>query len=188
MSKLPLIGITGKARSGKDTLANTLEQRGYFRYRLAGPLKKFAAILLEKSLPEIEAMDYGEQQTAFGGKTLRQFLQLLGTDFGRDMISPGIWVYQVNRDYEFLLSRLAELSIVGMVVPDVRFENEAAWIRERGGLMVHITRDGAGPVNPHCSEDGVAFAEGDVAAVNNGSLDDLVLFAERLLGRVGRAA
>lgn len=185
---LPLIGIAGKARSGKDTLANTLEKRGYFRYRFADPMKKFAAKLLGCTASDIEAMDYGQPQAAFGGKTLREFLQLLGTEFGRELIWEDIWLYQIQLEYDYLLSCVDELHIVGVVVPDVRFENEAAWIRAQGGLVIHITRDGAGPVNPHLSEDGIDYLPGDIAAVNNGSLDDLVLVADRVLASGGQAA
>lgn len=180
---LPLIGIAGKARSGKDTLANSLEVRGYYRYRFATPLKKFAALLLEKTPSQIESMDYAEPQAALGGKTLREFLQLLGTDFGRDMIWQDIWVHQMQRGYEYLLSRVEDFSVVGVVVTDVRFENEAQWIRAQGGLLVHITRDDAGPVNPHKSESGVSFAEGDIAVVNDGSLEDLAIVASKLTGK-----
>lgn len=56
---------------------------------------------------------------------------------------------------------------------DVRFENEAQWIRDNGGVVVHIQRPGAATVSAHASEAGVAIAEGDVLVVNDGSLDEL---------------
>ena len=34
-----------------------------------------------------------------------------------------------------------------MFVTDVRFENEAQWIKMNNGVLVHISREGVGPAN-----------------------------------------
>jgi hypothetical protein len=59
------------------------------------------------------------------------------------------------------------------VISDVRFENEADFIRKRGGVMVHLQRFDAPKVNPHASEAGVSLHKNDLVLVNDGDLPSL---------------
>jgi hypothetical protein len=61
----------------------------------------------------------------------------------------------------------------GFVVSDIRFNNEADFIRKRGGVVVHMDRVAATPVNPHSSENGIRFALGDLRLTNDGPFDEL---------------
>jgi hypothetical protein len=58
----------------------------------------------------------------------------------------------------------------GMVIPDIRFENEAEWIR-KNGLLIRIVRPDAMEVASHSSENGVSTEAIDEIIWNNGSLD-----------------
>ena len=58
------------------------------------------------------------------------------------------------------------------VIDDVRFANEAEFIRERG-VLVHILRFGTDKLN-HISEQGVTMKGGDCVEYNNGSILDAV--------------
>ena len=58
-----------------------------------------------------------------------------------------------------------------MVVPDVRFPDEAQSIKERGGVIVRIKREGYEPVNAHISE--TAYQDQDFIIVNDGTPEDL---------------
>jgi len=60
-----------------------------------------------------------------------------------------------------------------MVVSDVRFDNEADWVRSIGGLVIHIIRGSAPDVAAHSSEQGVTMRPGDGTIVNDGTLQDL---------------
>lgn len=60
-----------------------------------------------------------------------------------------------------------------VVIDDVRFEREAAMVRERGGFVVHVRREGVSFRRDHNSEQGVAVAAGDLALVNRGDLSGL---------------
>jgi hypothetical protein len=60
----------------------------------------------------------------------------------------------------------------GVVITDVRFENEAELVRGNG-VLVHIRRPGAVPVEAHISESGVPVKEGDFVIDNTGSLSAL---------------
>ncbi len=60
-----------------------------------------------------------------------------------------------------------------VIFKDIRFENEAAFLRGHNGLIWHIVRPNLQKVNAHSSEHGIAQAPGDLLITNAGSLSDL---------------
>ncbi|MDI1333145.1 deoxynucleotide monophosphate kinase [Pseudomonas sp.] len=60
-----------------------------------------------------------------------------------------------------------------IIIKDVRFENEANFIRSHNGEIWHIVRPNAQKVNVHSSEAGISSKPEDRTILNNGSLDDL---------------
>lgn len=106
------------------------------------------------------------------GLSPRQLMQTLGTEWGRNIVGSNTWITLAKQ-------RLLAIG-PGMVVPDVRFENEADWVRSVGGLIVHIKRS-AVAVSKHESENGVAQQPGDAILNNIGTLDDLKIAVRDLL-------
>ena len=94
-------------------------------------------------------------------------MQTLGTEWGRELINPELWLILAKQ-------RLLNFG-PGMVIADVRFENEAEWVRSQGGRVIHIERPSAVAVEVHASEAGIKFKgeEGDFKIINGGSLEDL---------------
>jgi hypothetical protein len=131
-----LIGISGAAGSGKSTAAEHLvEVWGFHRRRFAGPLK---AMMKAFGLTDAQ-VDGDEKAIALdilGGKTPRQAMQTLGTEWGRVLVAPDLWL----RAWRATLP-----SGVDVVVDDVRFPNEAEEIEARGGVLVHIARKAVEP-------------------------------------------
>lgn len=60
-----------------------------------------------------------------------------------------------------------------LIIKDIRFENEAAFLRSHNGLIWHITRPDLQQVNAHSSELGIERAHGDIVLVNDGTLEAL---------------
>lgn len=160
-----VIGITGPARAGKDTTANFIVAAvGGYVYSMAMPMKAMLKCIgVNFDDPYWE--DHKEQPIAALGVSPRLLLQTLGTEWGRQRVNPDLWVLLAKQ-------RLLQYGR-GMVVPDIRFENEAAWVRNVGGLIIHLTRKNATPVRPHSSEAGVERAPEDKLLSNDGSLEDL---------------
>lgn len=161
-----VIGITGRAGAGKDTFATMLHHHfpTYTRYAFANPLKMATEFMFGWPRAMLEDRDLKEQVDPKWGFSPRRAMQLLGTEFGRTL-RQDLWLH-------FAQLKLDESE--GMIVTDVRFENEAAWVRERG-ILIHVYRpdnnlaiDGS-----HASEAGVTQEPNDYLVMNTGDLDDL---------------
>ena len=60
------------------------------------------------------------------------------------------------------------------MITDVRFANEARWIREKGGIVVYINRQQKEiEANGHSSENGLTGDDVDVYIQNDGTINDL---------------
>jgi len=147
-----IIAFTGRAGSGKSTAAAYLETLGYTRTRFAGPLKSmlralYASIgLAEEDIHRRIEGDLKEvPDPLLGGRSPRHAMQTLGTEWGRDLIAPELWV-------DLWRARVADGA--KYVVEDCRFANEATAVAEAGGFIVRITCpwDGSASGAEHSSE------------------------------------
>lgn len=132
-----LIGLTGKAGSGKSTLANMLvTQYGFTKLAFADPLKEMLRVLLraygmdEDMAERFINGDLKEAHCPALGTSSRYAQQELGTEWGRDRISPNLWV-------NILVARMDRMRAQGamrFVIDDVRMENEARMVGDRVSL------------------------------------------------------
>jgi len=172
MQDFHLIGFTGKARCGKDTAGDYLiKQHNFTRYGFADPLKRACAEMFGVPIDHFYNDEFKEEVIPFWGYSPRQMAQMLGTEGGRDLFDKDIWVKRGTRALEN--AREQNDGERGMVLTDVRFENEATWIRDNGGLLVHVWRNGIQEVSAHSSEDGVKIEPDDFVIENNDSLEFL---------------
>jgi hypothetical protein len=177
---IKLIGIHGKARSGKDTLANVfVEEHGFVRMAFADPLKAAASVLFNWPIAFVLSDEFKTFESPFWGMTGREVLQKLGTEAMRGTFGDDFWLKRWATDY----AKIKDAHSV--VVADVRSNAEADLIRGLGGIVVHIVRDGAGLKGMealHSSEAGITFnRKRDVRLNNNGTLDDLTNEAHAMI-------
>ena len=141
-----IIAFTGLAGAGKSTAAfHLVKSRGFERVRFAGPLKAMMAAL-GCTQAEIDGDRKELPCDLLGGKTPRHAMQTLGTEWGRDLIQPDLWIRAWRHAVDALPAG------VPVVVDDCRFPNEADAIKAAGGLLVRIERPGAGTASAHESE------------------------------------
>lgn len=140
-----IVGITGLAGSGKDTVADILVQEcGFVKLAFADPLKMVCQSLFGWDRDRLWGPS--ERRNApdpnWDGLTCRRALQTLGTDWGRAM-HPDLWV---RKGIQHAKDRLAYTSppCLGVVITDMRFANEVAAIKAAGGKTVRVVRPGAG--------------------------------------------
>lgn len=163
---LRLIGLTGAAGCGKDTLAAHLqnEHPDYFVYAFASPIKQMINELLQVPMVQWNDRKWKEEVVQWLGKSPRVLAQTLGTEWGRNCINSDIWLLAAAKAY-------TDAGMDGgMIITDVRFDNEADWIHERGGVVVKIDRPGVGTVAAHSSENGLRADKIDATVVNDESV------------------
>lgn len=138
-----IIGITGYARSGKTTVAEVLaDEFDYTVQHIADPLRSMVRALLYRSGMSFEDMSNyltgskKEDVIPFFGVTSRHLQVTLGTEWGRKLVGPNIWVDLWRVDVEPLDKVLND---------SVRFKNEEQAIRELGGIVIRVMRPGVGP-------------------------------------------
>jgi hypothetical protein len=162
-----LIGVTGRAGSGKSLVASMV---GGMVIQLADPL--YAALSVMLGLPEVLLRDrqFKERTIEWLGKSPRQMLQTLGTEWGRDSVRKDVWLQLCQRRIETLRSHGAG----PIVIADVRFDNEAAMIRSSGGQVWHVRRPEADEAGvEHTSEAGIQALDGDRIIANDGTIEQL---------------
>jgi len=167
-----IIGFAGKKQSGKSTAAAELVKSGFTRVSFADGIKDMASLLLLQcgyTKQEVFEIMTGDKELVIAeiGKSLREILQTLGTEWGRELIHSDLWVIVMR-------NRLGMMADRYLVFDDVRFENEAAMIRDMGGLIVHVDRL-CEDVDAHASEVGINNADGDEFIDNDGSLEDFIM-------------
>lgn len=173
MSRFGVIGIAGKARSGKDTVADFIVAAiGGYKYSFADPMRAMLNAGFGIDMHSKYWQDRKEDPIPILGKSPRQMLQTLGTEWGRQLVNDKVWLILANQK---LLRRGP-----GMVIDAIRFQNEADWVRSVGGQVIHIERPGVQEVNPHSSENGVLRAPEDPVIINNGTLEDLQVHIRKL--------
>lgn len=122
-----VVGMVGKARSGKDTFAQVLVRDGeYVHVAFADELKRDVAKFLGITLDRIEARK----------DDFRAVLQEHGSRMRREK-GEHYWIARA----EPVITRALDAGRY-VVVTDVRYQNEAAWLRTLGGKIVKRVRAG----------------------------------------------
>lgn len=163
VNNLPrVIGIAGLAGAGKDTVGDILLHQlpEYKLVSFAEPIKAMCEILGLS-----HAQLHGHLKEAHDdrfGCTPRHIMQTLGTEWGRNLIHEDIWLTALE-------NRLPEFAII----TDVRFQNEADFVRKHGVLINVYGRHGY-VGGEHAREGGVAPLASDINIDNSGDLASLV--------------
>ena len=181
-----IIGVSGYARAGKDTIGDYLaENHGFTKFAFADKLRETVHTLnpivgiQSGAVPFVRWQDvindygYDNYKETDYGTEMRRLLQVMGTEVGREMISDTIWVDELNA------------AKGRVVVTDLRFPNEYNKIKTLGGMVWRVDRAGTKPVNPHKSETAIDDKTWDAHFHNDGTLGDLYMAVEMVLDEYG---
>lgn len=169
-----IIGLSGYARSGKDTVADWLcLNYGYKRMSFAQPMRDAVYKLnpyVEGGNRVTDLVDEYGWDVAKSNPEVRRLLQVFGTEVGREQFGENFWVQQA----------FDKLESTKIVFSDVRFPNEAQEIQQYGGQVWRVNRHNHTPVNTHKSEHAMDNFMFKHVIYNDGSLDDLLNDCEML--------
>ena len=163
-----IIGLSGYAQSGKDTVAELLcLNYKYHRRAFADPMRDAIYALnpvIEGNNRVADLVDEYGWDIAKANPEVRRLLQVFGTEVGRKMFNINFWVdialAGLNNNHRVVLS-------------DVRFPNEAEAIKNLGGQVWRINRHNHTPVNGHKSEHAMDNYMFKHVLYNDGTLDEL---------------
>jgi hypothetical protein len=146
-----IIALAGLKGSGKDYAGQYLvEEHGFTLAKFAAPLYDSAAAVWDVPASLLDALKNeprarirltipkeGTQvvEECIRDYSIREYLQRYGTEAHRDVFGPSFWTDQ-------LMQKLAADPDGRYVVTDARFENECRAIKEAGGRLYYIERDG----------------------------------------------
>jgi len=165
-----IIGLTGYARSGKDTVAKILvDSYGYKRIAFADKIRELLVEInpiLENGHTLNEMLkEYGWEVTK-ARREVRRLLQDTGIG-ARVIFGENFWIQQALRQVHFQEN---------WVITDVRFSNEASAIKKYDDAQLwRVERPGVGAINDHVSESQLANFDVDQTILNSGSVEDLEL-------------
>lgn len=198
-----LIGISGKAGSGKDTVANYLYEK-YIQTSvlpLAHPLKLCAAAAFGIPVQDFYDREIKEKRTQAWDYSPRQIAQLLGTECFRKVFGEDFWIRRHVKtlngqlewdDGQFRNYREGIENHV-VCIPDIRFQNEVEYALQ-GGIIIQLYREEASKqtvgVSNHASE-ALDFTVPDdythrsFTVHNNGTLEELYYAVDKVFEIAG---
>jgi hypothetical protein len=178
-----ILGLSGFARVGKDTVRAHLERvHGFQGLAFADKVREWA-LHLNPYFPELQE-SYSSLLQRLGydlakreHKQVRDYLIKIGHG-ARKIFHGDIWV-----DALLHPDKLISLGDRCLVISDVRYPNEATRIRELGGFVIRITRPGVVAVDPTEAES-LAQTGHDYEINNDGSVEALGAAVDRILAEI----
>jgi len=125
-----LIGIVGKMGSGKDYITNNyiLPKLGYDKCHIISMADQLKVeVMIQFNIPF-------EKLYIKKDKDSRNLLQTFGTDIERRRRGQDIWFRYVDAWIKVYQYRGKKY----FIIPDIRFENEAEFIKSNGGILIKI--------------------------------------------------
>jgi hypothetical protein len=160
-----IVGLSGFARSGKDTVANLLvEKHDFIRVAFADLIRE-SLLILNPYVGSFRLQEYvlihGWDNAKSAIPEIRRLLQVFGTEIARDLYGESFWLDQLQRRYDLTNPNK------NWVISDVRYDNEAQMIHDNNGEVWNIIRPGVGPVNEHSSDKGITDSYINRIILNN---------------------
>jgi dephospho-CoA kinase len=169
-----IIGLSGYAQSGKDTVAEYLvNEYGFTRVAFADPIRK----MLYAMNPQVDGTRLVDLVDEYGWDIakkkpeIRELLQSLGFS-ARQIIDDRVWIAAA---FHYMTDKTANY-----VIADVRFINEAHMIHSEGGKVWRVIRPGIEAVNTHISETELDRFNFDLILNNDGSVEQLNFLVKQL--------
>lgn len=166
-----LVGFAGAIGAGKNAAASSIPRAVVIEH--ADPIYWMLSAMLQAPVEDLRDRRAKETPIVGLGKSVRDLLRSLGTEWGRERVHPDLWVKLAG-------ARIDQHLATGQTrfaIPGVRFQNEIDAIRRRGGFVVWVYSPNVakadGPFKPHRSDRMIGQLDCDVVLVNDGPVETL---------------
>jgi len=168
-----IIGLSGYAQTGKDTIADHLVKHyGFTRVAFADPIREALYKLNPKiRLAESSGVSLAHAVDSVGWDSVkvlspdvRELLQRMGTEVGREIFGENFWVDQAMQK---------ALQHDKAVITDVRYPNELKAVLEASGRVWRVVKDSVKAVNIHPSETSLDDYQFEYIIFNNDTIESL---------------
>ncbi len=192
-----LIGLTGAAGSGKDSVAGIMVlEHGFQQIAFADALYEEVSTAFNVSVEFLKNRNTKERQAfrlSMRNCTDAEFVRTIMRMHGISLLMRRFWRWQPRSPRQILqwwgtdyrrarceaywidkvCDRLMLTPNTHWVITDVRFPNEADLVREFGGQLGLVLRPGVEPVANHVSEAFWQTCNPDIVIRNDGTLEGL---------------
>lgn len=178
-------GLAGRARSGKNTSADYLTAtHGFVQVSLADPLRDLLSTMnpviptqrgyerLNDVLDRAGTFDALKSDDATASREVRTLMQRAGTDWGRRTMNGVPWIVALEAYLGKHVKGWWTLNGPNVVVTDIRFDNEARWVRLNKGRVINVERTTTTD-DTHISEAGISAGLVDYHVFNLGTKGEL---------------
>jgi len=165
MFPVKIIGLLGRSRAGKDTIAEYIcSQYPYYQIvRLSYPLKKAVCCMYDFTMDQVESssketIDLRWNKTP--RETIQSLTQYMMSYMGHDFFTKKLFQAYENGKYSNHI-----------IIPDIRYPHDIVEIEKRGGIVIKVERPN-NPVN-HEFEKHIDNLQGTFTVINDKGIDDL---------------
>jgi hypothetical protein len=147
-------------------------------------LERIGGIYVTKEEAEFSHLKSDSMNLATEILTPRKLLQIVGTEAGRELVHPNLWVNALMADYKttcntpMTICSDTEIKTYwpqNWIITDVRFENEAKAIKDRQGFLFRVERSSIVSTDNHPSETSLDnYMQFTDYIRNDGTVEDLV--------------
>lgn len=183
-----IIGICGRKRSGKDTIAQYLcQQYGYENQKISEDLKKMVQLLFGFSDEQVEDDTKDVNDTRWDISP-REAMQFFGTHVMQKEIQHLLTKKQIGRRFwieSFVTKHNLHDTEKRIVISDIRFLHEYEVLKRYNAFIIRVDKD-AMPFDQsdHESEKDYINIPTDAILKNNGNVIDLYNNIEDMISQI----
>jgi len=193
-----IIGISGYAKSGKDTVAKIIQyinrKESGIDYTLEDALKddghdfildmesRWVVKKFSNALKKIASLLTGIPERMFEDQKFKE--SFLGSEWHTPINTPLDDAFADVQFVKMMSVRAFLYQLPNWIFTDCRFPNEAKAIKDRGGFIIRIDRPGIGPVNNHPSETALDDWDFDYKIANVSDMESLKQTVQLVMSKI----
>ena len=174
--KKNLIMIHGGSQFGKNVVGDYIQtEYGYVTFAFGDEIKRILSNFLGESIEYFE--EHKDEIVDWLGVTRRKLMVTLGTDWGRNMINPRIWIMKTQETIKNSMNHSIGKNTqpFNAVITDLRFLNEAKEFIENTDFNVKILKIISDRKKKFAVHENIDNHSSEQANIPNNYIDDVIV-------------